>query len=88
MSPDNGVQQYHLGPLAICNDTAIPDSWCCSSGPCLSGVSWCRRVGRPESSPDVVGCQVSVCRPKTVWRVSNTFLPGSYPDSDPVVIRV
>jgi len=24
VSPDNGVQQYHLWPLAICNDTVIP----------------------------------------------------------------
>ena len=37
VSPDNVMQQYRLGPPAVCNDTAIPDSWCCSSGRRASG---------------------------------------------------
>jgi len=52
------------------------------------GIIQCCRVGRPEPSPDNCGSPVSVCRPKTVLRVSDTFLPGPYPNSDPVVFRV
>jgi len=37
VSPDNVMQQYRLGPPAVCNNTAIPDSWYCSSGCRASG---------------------------------------------------
>ena len=35
VSPDTGCSGIAWGLQAVCDDTAIPNSWCCSSGPCL-----------------------------------------------------